>query len=129
VTILYERQAEGTVDEVGARLEKAAQKHQFGVIGIVDLKAKMAGKGVAFGPECRVYEVCNPYRAKEVLEANLSIATVLPCRIALYENEDNVTLSTLLPTAVLGLFEAPELASVAREVEFDLKQIMDETAG
>lgn len=126
--ILYEKTANGTIDEVGTRLEQATQNHKFGVLNIVDLKAKMNDKGVAFGPECRVYEVCNPQRAKEVLEKNLSIATALPCRIALYQEGDAVKLSTLLPTQVLGLFETPDLAPVAKAVEADIKAIMDEAA-
>ncbi|MFO7870622.1 MAG: DUF302 domain-containing protein [Kiritimatiellia bacterium] len=127
--ILYEKTTEGTIDEVGARLEQAAQNHKFGVLNIVDLKAKMNGKGVDFGPECRIYEICNPQRAKQVLDRNLGISTALPCRIALYEEGDGMKLSTLLPTRVLGMFETPELAPVAQAVEDDIKAIMDEAAG
>jgi len=60
---------------------------------------------------------------------NLSIATALPCRIALYQQgADSVTLSTLLPTVLLGMFETPELEAVAEAVESDVKSIMDEAA-
>lgn len=128
MNILYEKTAEGSIEEVGARLEQAAQNHKFGVLGIIDLKAKMAGKGVEFGPECRIYEVCNPHSAKLVLEKNLSIATALPCRIALCRAAGNVTLSTLLPTELLSMFETPGLAEVAKDVENDLKAMMDEAA-
>jgi uncharacterized protein (DUF302 family) len=127
--ILHEKTADGTIEEVGARQEQAAQNHKFGVLNVINLKAKMAGKGVDFGPECRIYEVCNPHRAKEVLQRNLSISTALPCRIALYQKEGKVTLSTLLPTQVLGMFETPELIPVARSVEDDIKAIMNEAAG
>ena len=126
--MLYEKTTEGSLDQIGARLEQAAKDHQFSVLNVIDLRAKMASKGVDFGPECRIYEVCDPHRAKEVLEANLSIATALPCRIALYQAEGKATLSTMLPTAVLGLFGNPELAPVAEQVENDIRAIMDEAA-
>ena len=71
--------------ELAADLEKAVVSHKFGILGVHDLKAKMAEKGVAFARECRIYEVCNPHQAKKVLEANLEISTALPCRISLYE--------------------------------------------
>ena len=129
MSMLYEREAEGSIEELGARLEQAAQNHRFGVLNVIDLKAKMESKGVEFGPECRIYEVCNPQRAKEVLEKNLSISTALPCRIAVYQEGDRVTLSTLLPTQVLGLFNTPDLAPVAQTVEDGIKAIMDEAAG
>jgi uncharacterized protein (DUF302 family) len=129
MNVLYETRAAGTMDEVGRRLEQAAQNYRFGVLNTIDLKEKMVSKGVEFGPECRIYEVCNPQRAKEVLEENMSISTALPCRIALYQSDGDVTLSTLLPTQVLGLFEASDLAPVAQAVEDDMKAIMDEAAG
>lgn len=126
--ILHEKTAKGTVDEVGTRLEQAAQNHKFGVLNIVDLKAKMNDKGVAFAPECRIYEVCNPQRAKEVLESNLGISTALPCRISVYEADGMTKLATMLPTEVLGLFGAEDLKPVAEAVERDIKAIMTEAA-
>jgi len=129
MNILYERTAEGSLDEIGARLEEAAKAHQFGVLNIVDLKAKIMSKGVDFVPECRVYEVCNPHRAKEVLERKMSISTALPCRISLYQENGKTILSTLLPTQTLGMFEASDLMGAAQEVENDIKAIMDEATG
>ena len=38
----------------------------------------MAKKGVEFTHECLVFEVCQPQQAKEVLERNMSISTMLP---------------------------------------------------
>ena len=70
------------LDRVARDLEEAVARHKFGVLGVHDLKATMANKGVDFGPECRIFEVCNPHQAKKVLEANLEISTALPCRIS-----------------------------------------------
>jgi uncharacterized protein (DUF302 family) len=73
-----------------------------------------------------VYEVCNPHRAKEVLESKLEISTVLPCRIAVYEESGKTKVSTMLPTQVLGLFGAEDLDSVAESVQSDLISMIDE---
>ena len=70
---------------LAADLEQAVARHKFGVLGVHDLKAKMAEKGVPFARECRIFEVCNPHQAKKVLETNLEISTALPCRISVYE--------------------------------------------
>ena len=56
-----------------ADLERAVARHKFGVLGVHDLKAKMAEKGVPFARECRIFEVCNPQKAKKVLETNLEV--------------------------------------------------------
>ena len=126
MNVLYVRETKGTVDAVGQRLEAAVKAHKFGVIAVIDLKGKMAEKGVEFGNACKIYEVCNPTQAKRVLEKNMSISTALPCRIAVYEGNNRVKVATMLPTETLGLFSVPDLAPVAQEVEREIKAMMDE---
>ena len=128
MNLLYIKEATGTVEAVGRRLEEAVKAHKFGVIAVIDLKAKMVEKGVAFGSACNIYEVCNPVQAKRVLEKDMSIATALPCRIAVYEEKGTVKIATMLPTAALGLLSIPELAPVAQEVEQQIKAMMDEAS-
>jgi len=113
---------------VVADLEQAVTRHKFGVLGIHDLKAKMAEKGVPFARECRILEVCNPHQAKRVLETNLEVSTALPCRISVYEEGGKVKLATIRPTALIGLYGTVELRSVAEEVEDTMLTIMAEAA-
>jgi len=116
------------LDQVAHDLEAAVGRHKFGVLGVHDLKAKMAEKGVPFARECRIFEVCNPHQAKKVLEANLEISTALPCRISVYEEAGQTRLATIKPTAMIDLYPNPELRGVAEEVEAILVRIMDEAA-
>jgi uncharacterized protein (DUF302 family) len=111
-----------------ADLEQAVARNKFGVLGVYDLKAKMAEKGVPFARECRIFEVCNPHQAKKVLEANLDISTALPCRIAVYEQGGKSKLATIRPTTLVELYRSPELSGAAREVEETLVKIMAEAA-
>ncbi len=129
MNILHIKEANGTVEAVGQRLEEAAKAHKFGVIAVIDLKGKLAEKGVELGSSaCKIYEVCNPVQAKRVLEKDMSIATALPCRIAVYEEKGRVKIATMRPTEALGLFSIPELAPVAQEVEKEIKAMMDEAS-
>ena len=116
------------LDRLAKDLEDAVARHHFGVLGVHDLKATMAKKGVDFGPDCRVFEICNPQQAKKVLEANLEISTALPCRISLYEEGGVRKLATIKPTALIGLYSTPGLKAVAQEVEATLEAIMAEAA-
>ena len=127
MTALYVREAVGTVDDVGKRLETAVKAHKFGVLGVMDLQAKMKEKGVEFANACRIYEVCHPQRAKQVLEKDMSISTALPCRITVYEDRGKVKVATLLPTQVLGMVTALDLGTIAQEVERDIVAMVDET--
>ena len=116
------------LDRVAKDLEEAVGRHQFGVLGVHDLKATMAKKGVDFSPECRIFEVCNPHQAKKVLEANLEISTALPCRISLYEAGGIRKLATIKPTTLIDLYSTPGLKAMAQEVEATLEAIMAEAA-
>jgi uncharacterized protein (DUF302 family) len=126
--MLYILDSNKSVDAVAADLAEAVVRHKFGVLGMHDLRATMAKKGVTFERECRIFEVCNPHQAKKVLERNLEISTALPCRISVYEEGGKTRLATIKPTAMLALYGNAELKQVAEEVEATLQQIMAEAA-
>lgn len=127
--LLITRTSSDSLDAVCARLPEVSQKHKFGVLGTHDLKEKMASKGVAFDRECRVFEVCNPHQAKQILTESMEVSTGLPCRISVYEEAGKVVLATIKPTAFLALYEIAGAENTAREVEDALTTIMQEAAG
>lgn len=129
MNMVYEREANGELETVGKRLEDAAKARKFGVIGVLDLQAKMKEKGVSLANSCRIYEVCNPLKAKQVLEGDMRISTALPCRISLYSEGGKVKLATLLPSETLRLFGVQALEPIAQEVEREIKGMIDDAAG
>jgi uncharacterized protein (DUF302 family) len=116
------------IGEVGEALAAAVKAHHFGVMQVHNLTETMAKKGVDFPRECRIFEVCQPQQAKKVLDQNMSVSTALPCRISLYEEAGNTVLATIRPTKLLEMFNTPQLADVAREVEDTIIAIMREAA-
>ncbi len=126
--MIHRVKSKKTLSDVTRDLEAASQRHKFGIMGTHDLKAKMKEKGVEFDRDCLIFEVCNPQQAKKVLEKNAEISTALPCRISVYREGDSVVLATLKPTAMLAIFEAGGLESVAKEVEEAIFAIMREAA-
>ena len=117
-----------TVSETAAALHTAVQANHFGVMQVHNLKETMAKKGVEFARECLIFEVCQPQQAKKVLDQNMSVSTALPCRISIYEEGGKTILATLKPTALLALFNTPQLKGVAQEVEDTIVKIMKEAA-
>jgi uncharacterized protein (DUF302 family) len=61
-----------------------------------------------------------------VLREAISIATALPCRIAVYEEDGQTVLATIKPTMLLTMFNSPSAAPVALEVEATMIRIMEE---
>jgi uncharacterized protein (DUF302 family) len=117
-----------TVAEIEKAVPAVCARHQFGVLGTINIRRKLNDKGLPFDRECLIFEVCNPQQAKKVLDDNIAIAAALPCRIAVYEEGGKTKIATIKPTALLGLFPNPELAPVAQEVERTLIKIMQDLA-
>ena len=119
---------EKTVSEVATALQATVQANHFGVMQVHNLKETMTKKGVEFAHECLIFEVCQPQQAKKVLDENMSISTALPCRISFYEEGSKTILATIKPTALLSMFNVPQLEGVALEVESTIVKIMKEAA-
>ena len=124
--MLFKLSTNKSVSEAAAALQAAVQANHFGVMQVHNLKDTMMKKGVEFGHECLIFEVCQPQQAKKVLEQNMSVSTALPCRISIYHEGGKTNLATLKPTVLLKMFNAPQLEPVAQEVEDTIIKIMKE---
>lgn len=126
--MLVTRSTDKSVSEAAAALEVAVPAHHFGIMQVHNLKETMEKKGVEFARECLIFEVCQPQQAKKVLDENMSVSTALPCRISIYEEGGKTMLATLKPTTLLAMFNTPQLAQVAQEVEATIIAIMEDAA-
>ncbi|MGA7145220.1 MAG: DUF302 domain-containing protein [Desulfobacterales bacterium] len=122
--MLIKLSTDKSVSETAAALQAAVQANHFGVMQVHNLKETMAKKGVEFARECLIFEVCQPQKAKKVLDENMSLSTALPCRISIYEEGGKTILATLKPTTLLAMFNVPQLEGVAKEVENTIVKIM-----
>jgi uncharacterized protein (DUF302 family) len=127
--MLYSVDTEKPMAKIREDLPKACASRKFGVLSVLDLKEKMKEKGVEYGGECLIFEVCNPQKAKQTLEVNPEISTALPCRISAFKTKEGKTrLSTIRPSKLVDLFGSAELQQLAGEVEESLTAIMNEAA-
>ena len=117
------------IEQATADLEAAVANHSFGVLHIHDLKATMNKKGVPFEPECRIFEVCNPQKAFEVLSEDMAMNMALPCRISVWQEGGNTKIGMINPKPMLEMLSSSEkLSQVADEVQTTLTAIIDEAA-
>src|ERR1039457_1915376 len=112
--------------ETAAALQAGVQANHFGVMQVYNLKETMAKKGVEFAHDCLIFEVCQLQQAKKVLDQNMNVSSALPCRISIYEEGGKTILASLKPTTLLAMFNVPQLAGVAQEVEDTIVKIMKE---
>lgn len=114
-------------EQAAADLDSAVKRNGFGVLHVHDIGNTLRGKGVAFDPQVRVFEVCNPLQAAKVMAADLKLNMALPCRISVYTEGGKTFIGMIKPTAILSsLSQDASLAMVANEVESRIVQMMDE---
>ena len=74
-------QSDKSVNQAVADLEAAVKRHSFGVLHSYDLKQTLQNKGVELENECRILEICNPQKAKAVLDSDMSMNMALRFQI------------------------------------------------
>jgi len=114
--------------EVLVALEEAVAAQGFRVLARHDLAAAMAKAGIEREPYL-VVEVCNARIAAAVLAADPRIGALLPCRIAVYQEDDQTVLTTVLPTHLIGLFPDAGVAEHAAQVDQAMRAMVDAAAG
>ena len=113
-------------DQVSKDLEIAAQRRGVRVLHVHDLGATLRGMGVSFHEECRVFEICNPKQAAEVLSQDTRLNMVLPCRFSVFTGGGKTKVALLRPTDMLAsLSREPDLQEVAEEVEATTIEMID----
>ncbi|MHB0975951.1 MAG: DUF302 domain-containing protein [Candidatus Aquicultorales bacterium] len=123
--LAYRRMVAKTIRETEESLTEALKEGGFGVMTRVDVKERLAEKGVDFDRDIYLLGVCNPQKAKTALYINDSIALMLPCSIVLYERPDATEIALAKPSAVSSFFEGEGLEELAAEVEEKLRQAVD----
>lgn len=123
--LLLIRSTQLPLETVCARLPEISASHKFGVLAVHNLREKMESKGIPFDRECRVFEMCHPGHAQQILLQDIEISTALPCRISVYAEGGQTILATLKPTALLTMFNAAGAAAISREVEDTMVDIME----
>ena len=116
-------------EEACTDLQKAVVAHGFGVLAIHDLGATLRDKGISFAENSRVFEVCNPHQAAQVLAADMALTVALPCRISVYTEAGHTRLAMIRPAEMLqNLSSDPELMDVAQQVEVATTAMIQEAA-
>ncbi len=116
-----------TFDSLCQDLEEAVKNNGFGVLHTHNLGDTLRSKGIAYGEECKVFEVCNPVQASKVLAIDVRLNMALPCRISVYTDRGSVKIGYIDPAAMLSsLSSDPALVAIAEEVESSMLSILQQ---
>ena len=114
-------------EQAATDLDAAVKRHQFGVLHVHDLGATLRSKGIEFADQCKVFEVCSPRQAAQVMAIDMQLNMALPCRISVYSKDGKTHIGMIKPEKMLALLsDDPRLANIAAEVESATCEMIDE---
>ena len=123
----YIVQSSKSFNQASTDLESAVLRHGFGVLHVHDLGTTLRSKGITFGEECKIFEVCNPGQAAKVLSVDMRLNMALPCRISVFTEKGKTKIGLIKPVQMLSaLSQDAALIQVAKEVEEKTIQMVDE---
>ncbi len=92
-----------TVEETAAALEKGlGTVAGWSCPGTRDLNGMMAKHDVTFAPKVRLVEMCKAVYAAEVLRTDRRVATLMPCAVAVYEDDRGKVWLSKLNLGLMG---------------------------
>jgi uncharacterized protein (DUF302 family) len=119
----------GPIETARERVMAALAAEGFGVLTEIDVKATMKKKlDVDFGPYL-ILGACNPPLAHRALSADPGIGVLLPCNVVLRDDEGEVRVEFMDPSAVLTLVDQEGVAEIAAEVRGKLMSVKEALAG
>lgn len=125
MNIVYEKQTDKSLNEAIKSLKENLKENSFGVLWELNFKDKIKEKGLEFKDDFVVLEVCNPMQAKAVLEKNIHIGYVLPCKMVVRTEDNKTYIGMTNPEELIGLFNEPDLKEVAKSVGDTLRKSIE----
>jgi uncharacterized protein (DUF302 family) len=114
----------GDYDQVLAKLPEVLKAEGFGVLTRIDVKQTLKEK---VGVEFRRYQIlgaCNPKFAHQALTAEIGIGALLPCSVAVWEEDDGrVTVNAVDPLQTIAS-ASPALRPIAEQVRERLSRAL-----
>ena len=111
--------------EAVASIEKAAADNGFRVLHVHNVQQTLQEKGFDI-PGYSIVEVCNAKFAHQVLTKEKQVGMMLPCRIAVYEEQGAVTLLLMKPSIIGEMMPDAGLGTIPMEVENILVKVVQE---
>ncbi len=114
----------GDYEKVLAKVPEVLKAEGFGILTRIDVKATLKEK---IGVDFRRYQIlgaCNPKYAHQALTAEVGIGALLPCSVAVWEEDDgSVTVNAVDPLQTIAAAK-PALRPIAEQVRERLSRAL-----
>ena len=124
--MFYSVDTNKSFEEAATDLAVESQKLGFGVLHIHNMGETLRSKGIDFKEECKIFEVCNPVAANQILAIDLQLNMALPCRLSVYTENGITKIGMIKPAEMfLTLLDNKDLLEIAKGIETKTIQIIN----
>lgn len=113
-------------DNAVTAVEQETKIAGFRVLYIHDISATLKEKGFDI-ESLKIIEICNAKSAYTVLQADIKIGLMLPCKINVYRKNEKTYISGLNPAVISQFFPQANLGNLPSEVGVVIKNIIDKS--
>ena len=123
--MVYIEKSSKSVEEVVNKIQEIISDYKFGVLHIHNVKETLNSKGIDFKNECQILDICNPMIAEEFLTSDMSLSSIMPCKISVYKEDGETTIAT---NSLVQLVDDinPEMIDLAQSAQETVLKIIKE---
>jgi len=115
------------IGKIGEKVPAACEQNKFALLQTYVYHDIVAGKGFPIDRKVYIYEICQAKTAAKMLTHYPHFSIFMPCKIAIYEENDSVVISTMNMEIMLNaLISSPDLFDEATNLFNTLKTLMAE---
>ncbi len=125
----YTKETKLNVSSAVDKLTEDLKANKWGVLSVIDLKKILLEKLKIAYDDYIILDVCNPVLAHKGLSINKQAGLIIPCKIAVYAENERTIISLYRPTVALSTARSisgyDELRQLAMEAEEGLMKVID----
>lgn len=120
------KQLDATFDDALARLPEALKSEGFGVLTEIDFQKTLKQKLDVDFRRYKVLGACNPPFAHQALQADLEIGLLMPCNVAVYEDDNGKAVVVAVdPVKTMAAGGDAKMQALAAEVRVKLVNALE----
>ena len=123
--MVYIEKSEKSVQEVVNKIQEVISNYKFGVLHIHNVKETLNSKGINFKNECQILDICNPMVANEFLSSDMSLSSIMPCKISIYKEDGETTIAV---NSLVQLVDDinPDMVELAQDTQKTILKIIED---
>ncbi len=112
-------------DEAINKVTDALAEEGFGIVTDFNVTNAFKNKlGIDFRPY-RILGACNPPFAKQAIDAEDTIGTMLPCNVVVQQIDEGVKVTVVDPVASMIAVENYDILQIAKQIQEKLKRALE----